>query len=61
MTLLMMCRPEFAMSQSAAAWGVLRCAAVEFAGKAWQGLDCSRMSHPAVHMKVKLLRPCHPC
>ena len=36
-----MCRPDTVLSHSAAAWGMLRCAAVEHSGQPWQGVDSS--------------------
>ncbi len=46
------CRPTVSAYHSVAAWGILRTAAVELAGQAWHGLDCSSMSHAALHVKV---------
>ena len=38
---VLMCRPEMGQSHSAAAWGMLRCAAAEHSGQPWQGVDSS--------------------
>ena len=46
------CRPDLSSCHSAAAWGILRTAAVELAGQAWHGLDCSSTSPAPLHMKV---------
>lgn len=50
---LISCRPILAC-HSAAAWGILRTAAVELAGQAWHGVDCSSMSHASLDVKVVL-------
>ena len=46
-------------NRTAAAWGVLRCAAVEYAGQTWHGLDCSTSMHPSSVLKVRSQTPRH--